>query len=251
MIKLPRTLHIEGSRIPPGQVDPDAEQFIKLSGKLLTIEEKVDGTGVAIFLDNELNINIWHRGAPAIGKEFNILREWANIHHDNLFDLLGDRYIMFGEWMYNKHTIFYDKLPYYFLESDMYDLEEKLWLSTTARKNLLLGKQFIKQVPVIKIFRPSKLTDLTELITKSSCQTNRWREILWTKCERLHLELDKVLNETDQSDLMEGLYIKHENQYEVLGRYKYVRFEFINNIINSRTHLRDRIPITNSLFGDL
>jgi hypothetical protein len=41
------------------------------------------------------------------------------------------------------------------------------------------------------------------------------------------------------------LYIKHEDEKQVLGRYKYVRPEFVQNIINSGTHLIDRVPFHN------
>lgn len=119
MKKLPRTLHIEGSGLAHRD-DPDAIQFNKLAGELLYIEEKVDGSGVSIFFDDKLELQVWHRGSPATGKEFNKLRGWALAHQDNLFAVLEDRYHLFGEWMLHKHTIFYDRLPQYFLESDIY-----------------------------------------------------------------------------------------------------------------------------------
>src|ERR1700722_9963066 len=118
MIKLPRTLHIEGSRVPKGVTDPDAIEFKKLQGQFLVIEEKVDGSGVSIFFDNHLDLQVWHRGNPAIGKEYRPLNEWAEMHWEDLLFLLGERYILFGEWMHNKHAIFYDQLPHFFLESD-------------------------------------------------------------------------------------------------------------------------------------
>jgi len=44
---------------------------------------------------------------------------------------------------------------------------------------------------------------------------------------------------------MEGLYIKHEDEGQVLNRYKYVRLDFVNSIINSGTHVKDRIFFRN------
>jgi hypothetical protein len=73
-MKLPRTLHIEGSRLPPGAIDPDAIQFNRLVGQFLVIEEKIDGAGVSIFFDDKLNLEVWHRGSPAIGKEYRVPR---------------------------------------------------------------------------------------------------------------------------------------------------------------------------------
>lgn len=250
MIKLPRTLHIEGSRLPPGRTDPEAVQFSALAGKLLYIEEKVDGTGVVIFFDNDLTPRIWHRGSMATGKEFNQLHDWVNLHQDELFNLLEDRYLMFGEWMLRKHHIYYDRLPTYFLESDIYDQKTGLFLSTIARDDLLRKCNFIRSVPVLAAMRPTKLSQLTSQIKKPLYQSDKWRVHLWHKCEMYDWDLEKILKETDQSELAEGLYIKHEDEQKVIGRYKYVRYEFVEGIINSGTHLIDREPIHNALAGD-
>ena len=250
-MKLPRTLHIEGSRLPPGKTDPEAVEFNKLKGEFLVIEEKVDGTGVSLFFDNHLDLQIWHRGSPAVGKEFKTLYEWANRYWEEFLFLLGERYVLFGEWMYNKHTIFYDKLPHHFLESDIYDKDRKIWLSTNARNDLLFGHKYIKQVPVLAALKPSVLRHITGLVGKSLYQSENWQSNLKLKCQFLGINSDKVFTETDQSGLMEGLYIKHENDIQVVNRYKYVRYEFLQTILNSGTHLIDRVPIYNSLIEEL
>lgn len=252
MIKLPRTLHIEGSRMPPHwkTPDPEAIQFSALAGKLLYVEEKLDGTGVVIFFDNELTPRIWHRGSAATGKEFSKLHDWVDIHQDRLFEVLEDRYLLFGEWMLRKHHIYYDSLPALFLESDIYDQKTGMFLSTQARHELLRPHDFIRSVPVLAIMRPTKLSQLTDQIKKPLYQTEKWRENLWKWCERYDWNLEKQLKETDQSGLAEGLYIKHEDEQKVIGRYKYVRYEFVEGIVNSGTHLIDREPIHNSLAGE-
>ncbi len=250
-MKLPRTLHIEGSRLPNGKTDPEAIQFDKLKGQFLVIEEKVDGTGVSISLDNHFNLEINHRGSPAVGKEFHHLHNWAEKHWEDLLDILGERYILFGEWMQSKHTIFYDKLPHKFLESDIYDKERNIWLSTNARNDLLKQAKFIKRVPVIAAFKPTSLSQITQLVGKSQYQTPNWQESLKVKAQMFGSPIDKVLKETDQSGLMEGLYIKHEDDLQVVGRYKYVRHEFLQSILDSGTHLRDRLPVFNGLDGEV
>jgi hypothetical protein len=250
MPKLPRTLHLEGSRLKPGESDPDAKEFNKLAGQFLVIEEKVDGTGVSISLDNHWNFIIEHRGSAASSKEFNLLHDWADKHWEDLLMLLGERYVLFGEWMYNKHTIFYDNLPHFFLESDIYDKEREVWLSTSARNNLLKDHNYIKQVPVLAAFKPSALWQITNLINKTNFQSKNWKETLKEKCLMMGINLEKSLKETDQSGLMEGLYIKHEDDFKVIGRYKYVRYEFLQSILNSETHLIDRVTINNCLIND-
>lgn len=234
----------------PGQHDPDAIEFNKLQGQFLVVEEKVDGTGVSIGLDSHFDLKIQHRGSPAIGKEFKPLHDWAEKHWEDLVFLLGERYTLFGEWMHNKHTIFYDNLPHLFLESDIYDKERQIWLSTSARNNLLAGHKFIKQVPVLAAFKPSALWQITSLVGKTSFQTPEWRETLQAKCKTFGANYDKALAETDQSGMMEGLYIKQEDDFQVVNRYKYIRYEFLQQIISSGTHLIDRLPIYNSIAGD-
>lgn len=244
MIKLPRTLHIEGSGLSSPQ-DPEVVQFARLAGEFLTVEEKLDGTGVSIFFDNDLRLQIWHRGSPATGNEFNRLHYWARINHDRLFDLLEDRYILFGEWMLYKHAIFYDRLPTYLFESDIYDRKNEIWLSTFARNSLLAGHDYIRSVPVLAAFKPTKLNQLTDLVKRSMYQSDKWAEILWQKSEKEGLALVELLDQCDKSNLSEGLYIKHEDEKQVFGRYKYVRPAFVQNIIDSGTHLRDRVPLHN------
>jgi RNA ligase len=249
-MKLPRTLHIEGSRLPVGEVDPEAVQFNKLRGEFLIIEEKVDGSGVSISLDNHLNLQIMHRGSLANGKEYRELNIWAEAHWEDLLFLLGERYVLFGEWMRNKHTIYYDQLPDYFLESDIYDQDRNVWLSTSARNNLLKGHDFIKQVPVIAAFKPSDIKEVTSLVGRSKYQSDNWQGHLKQKCHMLGFSDKKILQETDNTGLMEGLYIKHEDDLQVIGRYKYVRHEFLENILNSGSHLIDRLPIYNEVVGE-
>jgi RNA ligase len=235
--------------MPKGKVDPEAVQFPALAGQFLVIEEKVDGTGVSIFFDEKLELQIWHRGSPALAKEFKQLNNWANLHKDELFDLLEDRYILFGEWMLNKHTVFYDTLPDYFLESDIYDRKGNIWLSTIARNGILTRHEYIRQVPVITFFKPTSLNQITDMVGKSFYRSDNWLESLQLKVKNQGLELETVLSETDQSNLSEGLYIKHEDERRVVERYKYVRYEFLEKILNSGTHLRDREPIHNGLVG--
>lgn len=233
--------------MPVGKSDPEAVEFNKLNGQFLVIEEKVDGTGVSIALDSHWELQINHRGSPATGKEFKELHNWAENHWEDLLMLLGERYTLFGEWMYNKHTIFYDKLPHHFLESDIFDNERRVWLSTSARNNLLKGHPYIKQVPVIAAFKPSALWQITQLVGKTSYQSEKWQDTLRSKCAIMGANPEKIMKETDQTGLMEGLYIKHEDDLQVLDRYKYVRYEFLQSILNSGTHLIDRMPIYNSL----
>lgn len=151
--------------------------------------------------------------------------------------------------MHDKHTIFYDKLPHFFLESDIFDKEREVWLSTNARNNFLKGHHYLKQVPVIAAFKPSTLEQITCLIGKSQYISTEWEKNLQLKCVMSGANFTKAIEETDTSGMMEGLYIKQEDDLTVHNRYKYVRYDFLQKILNSGTHLRDRAPITNMVSG--
>jgi len=54
-----------------------------------------------------------------------------------------------------------------------------------------------------------------------------------------------ALRETDRSDNSEGLYIKWEEEGRVVGRYKWVQRDFLNAILDSGTHGKERPVIAN------
>ena len=65
--------------------------------------------------------------------------------------------------------------------------------------------------------------------------------------EKLGLEPDRQCRETDSSKLMEGLYIKIEEDGQVVDRLKYVRASFVQTVEVSETHWLDRPIVPNGL----
>lgn len=248
MIKLPRTLHLEDSRMPDGEVK-DSIKLSTLVDKFVVIEEKIDGTGVGISFDSEANVTIQTRAHHADAKQFTQLHAWADEHIDNIWDMLTDRYVMYGEWVYAKHTAFYDNLCHYFLESDMYDTKTETWLSTHKRQELISkwASKFICSVPIIKIGRIHPEDQLRSYVMKSFFKTDDWKTALHFHCAKYHYDFEKIMQETDDSILSEGLYIKHEDKDKVLGRFKYVRYEFLQTILKSGSHFSKRSVIPNGL----
>lgn len=233
--------------MPQGQSDPEAVPFSELAGKFLVIEEKLDGAGVSLEFNENLELITKHRDTLIVGPEFTRLKQWGYSNVDILFDVLETRYVMFGEWMYKQHTKSYNKLPFYLIESDVYDKEKNIWLGTTARA--FLFKQFKNDpVPVLAQGKFDSLTQVTSLIGKSKYIDDGYLDDLIAHCERNKLDVKKVLSTIDQTNLMEGLYIKHEENDQVIGRYKFVRHEFLQIILNSG-HVRDRDVIPNQLCG--
>lgn len=253
LIKYPRTKHISGSNLQIGDEDLKIVSFNQLNQKYLVIEEKIDGANSGIsFLENG-ELLIQSRGHFLTGgtreRHFNLLKTWAMIHKDDFQKILGKRYIMYGEWMYAKHTVYYDLLPHYFIEFDIYDKQNQIFLSTEARQEILKENEFIHSVKVLYKGKISNLEQLKNLIGKSYFISNNIKKCLKKECEKNNLDFLKAESETDLSGIMEGLYIKVEDKNIVSERYKFVRQSFTTNIISSETHWLDRPIIENKLKG--
>jgi hypothetical protein len=90
--------------------------------------------------------------------------------------------------------------------------------------------------------------DLDRLVRPSLYKTPQWRERLRAAAEEVGSDPDQVeLRETDRSDDSEGLYVKWEEQGRVVGGYKSVRRDFLNAILDSGTHWKERPVIANAL----
>lgn len=51
IIKYPRTPHIEGSRLQPGDEDLSQIHFSEIASRPLVVEEKIDGANTALSFD--------------------------------------------------------------------------------------------------------------------------------------------------------------------------------------------------------
>jgi RNA ligase len=252
--KYPRTHHIQGSRLQPGDEDLNSIPFGTIQHKYVVVEEKVDGANAAISFTADAQILLQSRGHYLTGgareKHFNLFKQWANTHAIAFWEVLGSRYILFGEWLYAKHTVFYDALPHYFLEYDVLDLQEKVFLSTSSRKRLLAGLPMVA-VPVLFAGKIESYQQLLGMLGKSHYQTSAYLERFQAICEEKGLDVVRSLKQTDQSFLMEGLYIKVETEDVVTERYKYVRSSFLTTILESDGHWLNRPIVPNILRADV
>ena len=62
--------------------------------------------------------------------------------------MLEDRFILFGEWLYARHSVHYRRLPHYFFEFDIYDKREGAFLDLATRLGMLEGTGILT-VPVV------------------------------------------------------------------------------------------------------
>jgi len=203
--KFPSTPHLtilQGVEVRRDKVLSEAERFDFLRQELV-IEEKIDGANLGIYFDSEGNLFLQNRGSyvtlPAAG-QWKKLEQWLNPKIDALFETLIDRYMLFGEWCYAQHSVYYNRLPDFFLGFDLYDKQEKKFFSTERRDNLF------KKMGVINVPKVAKgqysLSDMESLITQSKISDSP----------------------------AEGLYLRIEQGDWLVKRAKLVRPSFIQNV---------------------
>ncbi len=230
-VKYPRTPHLFGST---GTTDDkhlseeESDRFI--AEESLIVEEKLDGTNVGIHLASDREMILQCRGhliTEGMHPQYDLFKQWAAVKRPLLEDRLQGRFILFGEWLYARHSVHYRALPHYFFEFDVYDKEDQAFLDLERRVALLDGTG-IQTVPVV----------LTGAVEKSRLET-----LIGPSCSDSQFE-NPLTGQTD--NLMEGLYLRTESEGVVTGRAKFVRPEFVEKIKQS-THWQHQAMVPNVL----
>jgi hypothetical protein len=230
-VKYPRTPHLFGSK---GTHDDkhlgpaDSEKF--LAAETLIVEEKIDGTNVGIHFASSGEMMLQCRGhliTEGMHPQYDLFKQWAVVKGSTLEEVLSTRFILFGEWVYARHSIHYRGLSHYFYEFDIYDKQAGSFLDLRQRLTLLEGTG-IQTVPIIHS-GPLKREALNGLIGAS----------------RFDCEFDNPIS-GQRDDLMEGLYLRTECDGVVSGRAKYVRPEFVEKIKQS-AHWQQQPMVPNEL----
>lgn len=230
-VKYPRTPHLFGSR---GTDDDkhlgEAESTKFLAERSLIVEEKIDGTNVGIHFTSAGRMVLQCRGheiTEGMHPQYDLFKQWTIVKRPVLEEMLSTDFILFGEWMYARHSIHYRKLPHYFFEFDIYDKRREAFLSLEARLEKLAGTG-IQTVPVVARGAMNK-KQLQAMIGPSAFESR----------------FDNpTTGRTD--DLMEGVYLRTEADGVVTGRAKFVRPEFVEKIKQS-THWQQQTLVPNLL----
>lgn len=259
--KYPRTPHLEGSNLAPGDEAKDRVRIRDVvkdyPGALWVVEEKLDGANTGLSLDPEtFELLPQSRGHVLSGGaregQFSAFKEWATVHEAAIMDVLEDRFISYHEWTWAVHTKFYDALPHYLHEFDLLDRNAGKFLSTAARREVLAGTPYVSVPVLYEGPAPSCIEELTSLIRPSLYQTGRWREALdaATLSAGVPLEvMHKATGYDEDGDLAEGLYIKIEDGDETVARFKWVRHGFVQTILDNGQHWSARPIVRNQLMS--
>lgn len=250
LAKFPRTPHLTGSRLQAGDEDLARVALRALSGRHLVIEEKLDGANAALSFDAGGALLLQSRGHYLRGgegeRQFDLFKTWAQTHAPRLRRVLGARYVVYGEWLYAKHTLFYDQLPHYFLEFDVLDREREVFLDSAKRAALLCDLPLVS-APILAAGQSESLGALERHLKVSHYKGPEWRGALRAEARERGQPEELVLQQTDLSDLAEGLYLKWEEGGVVRGRYKLVRGSFLDRVAASGSHWAERPILPNRL----
>lgn len=248
--KYPRTPHLEGSRIQPGDEDLDSVPFAEIRGRRVVVEEKLDGANAAISFTPEGKLLLQSRGHYLRGgpreRHFALFKTWANTVADSLRPIFGSRFVLYGEWAHAKHTVFYDRLPHYFLAFDVLDTLQDAFLDTPSRTALLEGLP-ICSLPILAHGVFQSLESLSALVGRSRFVSEDHLSRLRQVCVQESLDPDRAIAQTDPSNRMEGLYIKREGNGLVRARFKFVRGSFLQAVVQSGSHWLERPIVPNQL----
>ncbi|MGL6096986.1 MAG: RNA ligase family protein [Fimbriiglobus sp.] len=230
-VKYPRTPHLFGSR----GTDDDKHLSARASAAFaadpsLVVEEKLDGTNVGLHFTPTGRLVLQCRGheiTAGMHPQYDLFKQWAAVTRPALERMIADRFILFGEWLYAKHSVHYRGLPHYFFEFDIYDKHAAAFLDLETRLGMLDGTG-IETVPVVHR-GPATAEELRALIGPS----------------RFDSVFDNPLTGRPD-DRMEGLYLRTEAGGRVTGRAKLVRPEFVEKVKQSE-HWQHQPMVPNRL----
>ena len=94
---------------------------------------------------------------------------------------------------------------------------------------------------------PAHVSWLWSLVAPSLARSDSWSDALDAAMDRLQLHHALCRQQSDPSPLAEGLYLKLEDEHQVLARFKLVRSDFVQHIMDSGSHHSERPIVPNQL----
>lgn len=211
-IKSPRTPHLFGSTGTDDdrRLDQKASEEFLASSSLIA-EEKLDGTNVGIHFTSAGQMILQCRGheiTEGMHPQYDLFKQWTAVKRSALESILSDRHILYGEWLYARHTVHYLQLPHFLIVIDLCDKVIGAFLDRESRLGLLQDSGF----PSVPLLRRGPLTpELVSTLISQSRFGSRFE--------------NPVTGAID--DLMEGIYFRTESKGLVTSRAKFVRPEFV------------------------
>lgn len=148
------------------------------------VEEKVDGANLGISVGADGRLRFQNRGNWLTGKlagQWERLRGWAAQREGRIRAALPAGHILFGEWCYARHSIYYQRLPDLFLVFDVCDCGSDRFWSATRRDDVakMAGLASVPRITAGVL----GLADLRRLLDSRSVYVDIQREGLYLRRE--------------------------------------------------------------------
>ncbi len=203
LIKFPRTRHLAnlGAMARDDLLMSKNDIESMLSG-IVTVEEKIDGANLGFRLSSDGKImaqNRSHFVSSSYHPQFKKLDQWIETNKFDLNHILSQgNYIIYGEWLYSKHSINYTDLPDYFIMFDLYDVDS----------NSFFSRDYIEEM-----LKDTNIT-LVPLIFKGKITMDKLKTLVHNKSQFY-------------DGFVEGVYIRSFEGNKLKHRGKIVRSDFI------------------------
>lgn len=147
--KYPRISHLApGPGVSADDLILDAPSRKRLLDIPVIVEEKLDGANVAVWFESGGPAVATRGGVDTVdrGGQRGRLKAWAAGNADALREALGERLVLYGEWLLRRHSVPYERLPGPLVGLDIYDRVEDAFLDL-ARSDAVLGATSIPVPP--------------------------------------------------------------------------------------------------------
>jgi len=129
-------------------------ELAELFDGLVHIEEKLDGSQFSIIKEGK-EILVYSRGRNLIEKHeppaYKGIWMWVYTNYANLIKL-PEHYILYGEWLRVKHTVYYDMLPDWAVIFDVYDSLREVFLGYEEKMKVIKKLKLVAP-PLVKTLK--------------------------------------------------------------------------------------------------
>lgn len=203
--EFPRTPHIVGSAVADDDHMMPARKLEQLCSDATVIcQEKLDGTNVGVSFVREHQPACQKRAGLIGSKEkdqYNAFRNWVFHRTEILWNILGTRWVLFGEWLWQTHALYYQRLPDYFVAFDLMDRVSLRFGGSKAVAGVLNDR--LPAAPILWSGTPHSSDELLSIVQRLCEAPSRFAD-----CPP------------------EGIYLRFERGGRLVGRAKYRRPDF-------------------------
>lgn len=193
LVKFPRTQHLinlgAASRDDLLLSENEFKSYFR-PGCRVEISEKVDGAQLGFSLDENFKVRAQNRSHYVSSKshsQFQLLDKFIFQHTEALYQVLSSpQYILYGEWLYAKHSIGYTNLPSLFLAFDLFDKESHTFCSRTVLEEKLCGTN----ISIVPLLFAGEVVDQKQLMSMLSSRS----QFSDSKLEGLYLKINDESN---------------------------------------------------------